>query len=436
MKFFSLALLLLWQAPGGDSAPIANPQYFRYQRTVTVPSAGQACAVLDAPAYAHAGASLKDLRIYPAGVPGAREIPYAITLSEPVQPDTEPANVLNLGERGGQRGRAIVFDLAMPPRPYTDVTLNLAGRDFLATAVVSGEDTPNAASSTRLGEFTLFDLSSQRLSRSTTLHLQESSFPYLHVELTVSEASADHPFKPTSQMVLGATVPPSREAQSLFTLSAETQTITQRGRQTIASLSLPERVPVERVSFQLAPEFKANFSRDVVISARPEGTPTSAGENIYGTIFRVHLTRAGREIRQQELSVPATLGANLQGPASVEIAVNNGDDVPLPIKAVRLEMRERRLCFDAAGAGSYTIYYGDNELSAPVYDYARIFSVSRLANAVTLGPEQPNPAYTTRPDTRPLTERHPDLVWIALLAVICVLALVALKSSKNLHHHR
>jgi hypothetical protein len=99
-------------------------------------------------------------------------------------------------------------------------------------------------------------------------------------------------------------------------------------------------------------------------------------------------------------------------------------------------MRERRLCFDAASAGSYTIYYGDGELAAPVYDYARIFSVSRLANVVQLGPEQANPAYSPRPDTRALTERHPDLVWIALLAVICVLALVALKSSRNLHQHR
>lgn len=432
MKLLPFAAFLLWQAAAVDSAPTANPQYFRYQRKVTVPAAGQNCAVLDATAYAHAGASLKDLRIYPAGALGAREIPYAITLSEPVQPDSETAGVLNLG----QRGRTIVFDLAMPPRPFTDVMLNLDGRDFLATAVVSGGDTPNAASATRLGEFTLFDLTSQHLSRSTTLQLQESSFRYLHVELTASPASADHPFRATPQMVRGATVPPSREAQSLFTLAAETHAIAQRGRQSIANVTLPERVPVERVSFVLAPEFKANFSRDVVISAHPEGTPATASENITGTILRVHLTRGGREIRQQELSIPGTLGANLQGPASVEIAVNNGDDVPLPIASVRLEMRERGLCFDAAAAGSYIVYYGDAELTAPVYDYARIFSLSRMASQAQLGPEQPNPAYSQRPDRRALTERHPDLVWIALLAVICVLALVALRSSKNLHHHR
>ena len=432
MKLLPFAALLLWQAVAGDSVPRASPQYFHYQRTVTAPSAGQTCAVLDAEAFTHAAAALRDVRIYPAGAPGAREAPYAITLSEPVQPDSEPATVMNLG----QRGRAIVFDLAMPPRPYTDVTLNIDGRDFIATAIVSGMSGSNDSSPTRLGEFTLFDLTSQHLSRSTTLRLQESSFPYLHVEMTVSSASEDHPFRATPQMVRGAMVPPSREAQTLYALAAETHEISQHGKQTVAKLALPERVPVERISFVLAPEFKANFSRDVVISDHPEGMPASAGENITGTILRVHLTQAGREIRQQELSILGTLGSNLQGSASVEIAVNNGDDVPLPITSVRLEMRERRLCFDAASAGSYTVYYGDAELAAPVYDYARIFSVSRLANAVQLGPEQANPAYSPRPDTRALTERHPDLVWIALLAVICVLALVALKSSRNLHQHR
>lgn len=433
MKLLLPLALLLWQAVAPvATVQTAEPRYFRYERNVSVSEAGQTCAVLDAATYAHAAPALKDLRIYPAGVQGARDIPYATTLSQPAQPDSEPAAVLNLG----QRGRAVVFDLAMPARPYTDVSLDLDGRDYLATATVSGSNAPNAASPTRLGEFTLFDLTSQHLSHSTTLHLQESSFPYLHVELTVSPATTNHPFVATSQMVKGATVPPSREAQSLFTLAAETSAITQRGRQNVASLALPQRVPVERVTFELAPSFKGNFSRDVGISDRPEGAPDSASETLGGTIMRVHLTQAGREIRQEQLSVPATLGSNLQGPASVVVTVNNGDDTPLPISAVRLEMRERRVCFDAPAAGSYAVYYGDSALEAPEYDYGRIFSSAAQTRIVKLDPERPNPAYVSRPDSRPLTERYPDLVWIALLAVICVLALVALRSSRNLHHHR
>lgn len=427
MKAALLALLIFWQAVSpAPNAPHEVRQYSSYQRTITLPSgAGQTCALIDAQIFPHAAASLKDVRLYQ----GAEELPYAITLSEPAQADSASARVLNLGTRG----HSIVFDLEMTDRPYTDVDLNLAGKDYLATATVSGLDAPQSPRATELGEFTLFDLSSQHLSHSTTLHLQESNFPYLHVVLDVSPARGTRGFVATPGMVEGATVPPSREAQSLYTIAAQTASISQQGRQSVATFDLGERIPVERISFVLAPAFKGNFSRDVRISDRPKGTPKSGEETIDGTILRVHLTQADREVRQQQLSVPAILGANLQGPATVEVVVDNGDDAPLPIANVQLEMRQRKLCFSAPTAQPVTLFYGDAGLDAPQYDYARLFSSAARANTAQLGPEQLNPTYRARPDTRPLTERYPDLLWIALLAVICVLAVVALHSARRLH---
>ncbi|MCL2659968.1 MAG: hypothetical protein FWD64_05565, partial [Acidobacteriaceae bacterium] len=321
MKTFLCTFLLLWQAAATSPSQPPQPKDFRYLRTISAPAAGQSCVMLDPSAYAHSGTALKDLRIYPADqAAGTREVPYAVTLSEPVEPDTEQADVMNLG----MKGQAVSFDLAMPARPYTEVTLDLDGQDFLATATVWGKSGSNAPQATRLGEFTLFDLTSQRLARNTTLAFQESTFPYLHVEMTVSPATAASAFRATPQMVNGATVPPSRDAQAVYTLAAETSELTQKGRQTIAKFTVPERVPVERVSFVLAPEFKANFSRDVDITSRPaelaghpqndsKAAPLYNSESVSGTILRVHLIQAGREVRQQELSIPATLGSNLQG---------------------------------------------------------------------------------------------------------------------------
>jgi hypothetical protein len=423
VKLFLLIFLLLWQA----SAPPAERQYFLYQRAVVPAVAGLNCAVLDAATFAHASASLKDLRLFPQTAQ-AREIPYAVTLSESVQPDSEPARVLNLG----LQGRVLTFDLAMPQRPYTEVVLDLAGTDYIASATVTGMEQPGGSGGTRLGEFTLFDLSSQRLSRSTALPLQEASFPYLHVELNISPAPGVRGFEPSPQMVRGASVPPSREAQTVFTVAAETHAITQRGRETIARFTLPERVPVEQVSFVLAPEFKGNFSREVTISDHASGTPASAGETASGSISRVRLTEAGREIRQQRLSIPTTIGSNLQSAAEVEITIHNGDDQPLPISAVRLEMRQRRLCFSASSTASLTLFYGDPALLAPEYDFARTVVLTNQTPEARVGPEQRNPVYTERRDTRPATERHPELVWVAFLAVICILAVIAIRSSRHL----
>lgn len=426
MKSALLLALLLWQATPGAGPAAADPQYLRYQRTITLPDGfGQSCVVVDPQIFPHAAPSLKDLRLYQGG----HEVPYAITLSEPQQPDSDTVQVRNLG----LRGRNIVFDVEMPSRPYTEITLDLVGQDFLATATVSGTRDPNYSNQTRLGEFILFDLTSQHLSRNTTIHLQETSLPYLHIELAVSPATGNRSFIATPEMVKGVTVPPSREAQSIYTTVATATTITRRGRQSVATFALPERVPVERVSFDLASTYKANFSRDVHITDRPGDNSNSVSESLAGTILRVHLTQAGRDIRQQQLSVPAILGSNMQSAATVEVEVDNGDDTPLPITAIRLEMRERKICFDISSAQPPILFYGDPALTAPQYDYARLFAPSSAMHPAQLGAEQLNPIYRDRPDARPLTDRHPHLLWIALLVVVCVLAIVAIRSSKTVH---
>ena len=452
LKIAAPLLLLLWQTAGRDEPPMATPEHMRYQRAIAVPpGAGQACAVLDGQIFPHAAPSLKDLRVFALQAGPPREVPYAITLSETVAEETQPARVLNLGTSGKPGGLAstIVFDLEMPDRPYTDVSLDLAGRDFIATATVSGTDSLDRAAPTALGVFTLFDLSSQHLSRDATLPLAESTFRYLHVKLAVTPApgaASSTRFLPA--MVEGAQVPPSREAQTIYTTVARASIPTTGAlaspRKTRFDLPLPLRVPVERVSFDLSSTYTGNFSRDVKIDASPDLSPKPASgimaeppiETVSGTISRVHSIEAGHRIDRQELSLPATLGSNLQTSAHVWIEVENGDDSPLPIAAVRLEMRQHKLCFDApsgTGTGSgLTVYYGDPTLAAPVYDYDRLFVPANKPLAAQLGPEQLNPGFhPPAAEVRPFTERHPELLWIVLIAVICVLGVVALKSSRN-----
>ncbi|WP_041597141.1 DUF3999 family protein [Granulicella tundricola] len=437
-------------------APHPHPIHFAYQRPVTLP-AGQTsrtCVTLDAPVFAHSNATLSDLRLYT----GSAEVPYATTISESSLEPPESARILNLGERSGR----ITFDLQMPPRSYTQVVLDLTGANFLATAHVTGLHSADDKSGTTLGAFTLFDLTAQHLSRNTTIPLQESSFPYLHIDLAVTPAPASPPqtFSPT--MVQGAQIPPTRDAQTLYTAVAETSAFTQQetpqlGRATVADITIPARIPVERITFTLAPGSKLNFSRPVRITATPqkEGVILSAAKNlsssleapdpasgapetITGEITQVRLIANGPEIHQERLSIPATLGANLHAPAHIQIAIQNGDDKPLPVAAVRLEMRQRKLCFDppagAAGgkAEPVTLAYGDPALTPPIYDYARLFNPAAPTRPAILGPEQPNPNYIPRPQQlRPFTERHPELLWVALLAVVAVLGVIAFRSART-----
>jgi hypothetical protein len=405
----------------------AQSQFSRYERSVVAPATvTQACAVLDAQVFPHSAPYLKDLRLISVATGNrAVEIPYVITLSEPVEQDTESAQVAN----AEVSGHTLSFDLKMPSRPYSDVDIGLAGKNFIATATVTGRDSGTVAP---LGEFTLFDLTAQHLGRSTTLHLAEAHYGTLHVALQIAASEGASSLSLTPSMIVGATVPPSREAQSLFTTVAETSNVTQEGNSSVAHFVLPQRVPVERISIVLAQGFIGNFSRTVRIEDRRSGDPASAGETIVGTIQRVRLEQADHHIDQQELSIVTTLGANLQGPADVQIAIENRDLQPLPITSIRLEMRERKLCFDARmtphGA---TLFYGDPALSVARNAYAPVYVAGEEVAVARMGREVPNPAYHSRPsETLPL-ERRQQLLWAGMLLIVSTTAMAVFFSSKR-----
>jgi len=472
MNLVRVKTLLLWLFGWQMAArPVAAPIHFLFSRSVRVEGSaqagsgrfgsGQACAVLDGRVFSHAAPSLRDLRLFGGPPRGASEIPYAVTVSEPQQQESENARILNLGLRSSH----IVFDLEMPRRPYTGVVLDLAARDFIATAVVSGSDGAGGRG-TALGRFTLFDLTSQHLARSTSIPLAESRFRYLHVDLALTPAaggvsSADSLRDPG--VVRSASVPPSREAQTVYVTSASANALAgdaptrmladqpiedRTGRtdelkgelketagQTVATFRVPLRVPVERIAFVLKPGSKGEFSRSVAISAQGErsgGGAALADEEVAGKIFRVHRSEGGEELAAEALSIPVAIGSNMQQPAVVRVAVENGQDAPLPIAAVELQMRRRSICFDAGAAAlPVTLYYGDPAIEAPVYEYASRFRAEAEPRAAELGPEGLNPEFRPRPESQTLTERHPDVLWVAFLGAVCVLAMVAIRAAKR-----
>ena len=280
-------------------APRAEPKDFRYVRTVQVPReavagkmVARACATVPGELYERSP-TLADVRLYSDG----HEVPYALTSSESVARGGDAATLMNAGVRAGH----VVFDLAMPARAYSGVTLDLAGEDFTATATVTGLKDANDKPGTELGTFTVFDLTGQRLGRSTELPLAETTFPVLHIDLAVSGVAG----KPAPTLTAnGAEVPPSREAQTLYTTVAATNGFVQRGRESVATFALPAHVPVERVSFDMAAGDKTNFSRPVMLRARAvehaEGEQ-SAVEEISGNISRVRMTVGPREIKQRRV---------------------------------------------------------------------------------------------------------------------------------------
>ena len=86
------------------------------------------------------------------------------------------------------------------------------------------------------------------------------------------------------------------------------------------------------------------------------------------------------------MSVESLLATNVRSDALVTVAVENGDDAPLPLHSVELQMRQRTLCFEAEPGAEYLLRYGDaSPVRSPVYDYARLFQASQRRPQFMIG---------------------------------------------------
>lgn len=410
----SLAVALL-----AVSAVSPEIRYFSSERPVqnTPQRPMQTCLILDAQLFAHTSPQFADLRLYH----DSKETPFVIHLSAPVQARETSIVPMNLGERGDQ----ISFDAAMPEGSYSDIQLDVAAQDFIATVTVSGSQAQTDSSRTTLGSYTIFDLSHQKLGRSTILHIPTSDFRYLHFQIA-------GPLSPESITGIAVDKLPASEAR--YETVAQSSSVTQKGHASVLEFTVPALVPVDRLAFTIGPEPR-NFSRNVTIAVTAAEPPPATDavepprpQTVTGNILRIHTLQNGHRIDEEDLDID-TPGTILDKPAKWTVSIDNGDDTPLAVQSVQLQMLQRTLCFEAAGSGQYTLFYGDPALTAARYDYATLFTQQTDAAQAMAGPEQRNSEYQPRPDQRPLTERYPGLLWGALVLVIATLAAIAFRSA-------
>ena len=386
---------------------IATPSisYFRYERQLQpIRTAGQHYVVVDESIWPHAQPGLEDLRIFSA----EKEIPYAFSIERGgLEIEQKRISVLQPGTIAGKT--EFLLDMSDIPR-YDRVELKLQTKNFVAHARVEGSDDPHGTQWSNLGTTTLYDLSDEKLGHNRTLQIPVTAYKYLRVSVDSSVKPAD---------VEGATAGMSLKQTAVWRDLSAQPTQTQQGRDTIFTISVPKNVPMERILFAIDPA-QGNFRRDIEIQS-DNGTWVGSGE-----LSRIHMQRNGQriDVEQPSLDVGGT------GTAPFKVILHNGDDAPLKITAVHLQQYERRIYLDANAEAHLTLYYGDEKLATPVYDYAKLFQKDANADQVQLSAEELNAAYTGRPDDRPWSERHPAFLWVMIIAAVVILGGIALRSMK------
>jgi hypothetical protein len=386
---------------------VAGPSisFFKYERGMPVVTTGQHYVIVDEGMWQHTRPGLSDLRLYSAD----REVPYVLAAERGSSEIEQKAiRVLQPATVGGKT--QFLLDMSGLSE-YDRVALELSTRNFVVHARVSGQDDPHGDRWASLGTTTLYDLSEEKLGRNATLQIPLTTYKFLQV-------TVDNAVKPSD--VRGGTAGMTLAQKAVWRTLGTGLALAQQGKDTIVTFSVPENVPVERVVFEMSPA-QPNFRRDVEIQG-DKGNWFGSGE-----ISRIHMQRSGQRIDVEQTSLDIRGGT---GQGTLRAIIHNGDDAPLKITGERLQQYERRIYFDVASGAEYRLYYGDTGLEAPVYDYAKLFQRDAKASEAPSGAEVANSAYTGRPDERPWSERHPAVLWAAIIAVVLTLGGIALKSMR------
>jgi hypothetical protein len=407
------AVLLAAVVVAGPAIP-----YFKYQRPVQAQPGGQRFVAVDEQIWKNARHDLGDLRLYR----GQQEVPYALMVERGSREnDNRDVRVLQQSMVGGKTQFMIdMTDVA----EYDHIALRLATKNFVAHARVEGQEDLHGAQWALLAESILYDLSKENLGGNSILRLPLSTYKYLRVTI-------DGPVK--ADEILGASSEFRQEQKAVWRdvggaptvaempmSAARNDSSRRNGKATVLTFAVPEKVPLERVTLEIDPA-QPNFRRSVQVTDDKDDYIGS------GEIDRVHMVRWGQKIDSDDYDV----SFSAVGRKTIKVIIDNGDDPPLKIKSARLQQLEHRLYFDAPASAQLTLYYGDEKLDPPIYDYAKLFLLAKDAAPAQLGAEEANTAYRGRPDERPWTERHPAVLWIAIVAAVLILGAIALRSMKT-----
>ncbi|HUS20207.1 MAG TPA: DUF3999 family protein [Terriglobales bacterium] len=382
--------------------------HFKQVRPVIVSDpAKQAFLAVDESILQRIRSDMGDIRLFSAS---GKEVPYVLRTQRAVRySDWTSMQVVNKGTLNGQT--QFTVDVSVPE--YDGVELDLATKDFVTRAGVEGADDAAAKVWNNLGAYSIYDFTKEKLGSSKIIHLK-TPVRYRFLRITIGG-------EVMPEDVQGVNIANFQEDKAHFVPLSPQARIEQLGNHTTASWNASEKLPIERIGVEVEPS-EVNFSRDATLYCDDRLVS-------HNNLSRVRLVRKGRQIESESLAIePSALRCK-----SYRLDIFNGDNPPLHITAVKPMMLERRIYFDPQGETEFKLYYEDEKTGAPVYDYAKFFEPAEAHKvaAAELKAEASNPSFTEWPDHRPFTERHPAVLWIAMLVAVGLLGAWALKGFKS-----
>ncbi|MHC4973502.1 MAG: DUF2339 domain-containing protein [Planctomycetota bacterium] len=217
--------------------------------------------------------------------------------------------------------------------------------------------------------------------------------------------------------------PPARPYERRVPLPFAGPPVTAGGKTVYRLAALPTGVPLERIDLEVdTPEFVRRVTLEA--STRQEAWFRIGG----GVLYRV------RQAQHRPPRVDEALSLQLVAADRpfVRVAVQDGDDPPLAVRAVSGRYPAEEIVFRAPVAGPHTLYVGRKGDRAPRYDLADLLHRGAAAppRPAELGALRENPLFAGKPtgvEFHPWTERYETLLHVIVGAVVLALAFWTLR---------
>jgi len=413
-----LSLMLALVALGASAVSTDLPSAWRswgYSRAVESPRADALnYVILDREIFSHSENQLADLRIIDDL---GQELPFEVRsqITPPPQPVKLAAALRENSFVPGQFTQ-VVLDLGERASFHNTVRVQTTESDFINWVEVAASDDAHqwriVNARAPISRFRRENLEGNQIvrysennARYLRVRIQESAhtFEVIGMEVLSSPAIATESPAERSALLTALLLPDSNGA------SSQTQWTVDLGAAAI---------PIARFNFETT---QAEFYRAVrLLNSTDQKEWQSVGG---GEIHRFVVN--GRT--EESLGVQCY---EMWGPRFWRVEVLNANDASLAEVRLSLTMPLRFVLFHPAQNRSYRLIYGNFRATSPQYDLARTLHIQ--ANEVMahlgLGAEETTSNYA---DPRPFTERHPNLLWIALGVAIVLLAYAALRALRT-----
>jgi hypothetical protein len=358
-----------------------------------------------------------------------REIPYVI-LKNAFSPEPAKTYDLTIKNYASETDSAtLTLELPKQHEPIEQLDLDITGRDFTKRATVYGSD--NGRDWRRLAEDAVYDFSSQVDLRKTSISFEKTDHRFYRLKLTDEPASKDpgrsirltydgldftandvKAKKLKINRVLGSTRS-GKAKPDVFDEALFKEFRSSRDEKGKTILLLEAGLPFEKIEFTIAgPSY---YYRNVQIYSSETGKEDSFRMLTQGVIYRFPLGRSD----QERSFIEHSSGRHL----FYRIVLDNGDNPPLEVSAVKFRWVRRNLYFVAiSGEGPYRLYLGNAGLERPNYDLVKFIRpdnwFEQRFDEIAPGPVKKNSGYQPGGDKidRARVEK------IVLVSVMVVLA--------------